>query len=287
MKKIIILFFLLFSFIIYIKGADINEKDIKQFLSFADKYLDTVKKFLNNDEKNLKLDAILYLENQQIIEISESFLKKNGWTIEKMYYFISITSLVITYIEIWEKYNAPEGEQIVEEISKDSILLIKKYKDKLLKYITILEYDENLDSEETNVTDQIDNNNYKNFIGNYKMNIENNIRANFFDSDEIIIKKINNNEIKGEVVISWDIGPQARIPMEWEKTYYLSFSSNIINNNIKFSVIVAEKYQAASKYEFNLYLEKENSTPVIKGKLKIISIKDNYTSNHNVKAIKY
>ncbi len=286
-KKNIILFFLLLFIFTFLSADQFNitKQEIEQFLSFADKYLEKVDKFLTQEEKKLKLDEIVYLENEKIYQITDSFLKSNGWDFEKMGNFLYVTSLVLNSLYLWEQYNLSEEEQVIEDVSQNSIILIKKYKQKLLKYITILEFEDNENLGENNMVEESrDSDELSNFIGKYKMQIINNPRFGF--QDEIIIKNIKNNKVEGEVVIDWDIGPQARLPMPWEGTYSLSFTSTINKNNLKFSVVVAENYEVASKYEFDLYLEKEKSKPIIRGNLKIIVIKSKYTENYSIKAEK-
>lgn len=289
-KILFITIFLCFFSIISLRseGFKMTENNVEKFLTLADGFIEMTSKYISEDQKKLKLSEIFYLDNKKLLAPTEKYLKKNGWSFDDMNDFLYTAGVILDALSFYEVYGEEDNNELTKDISKESILVVKKYKDKLIKYFKVsnyedfdLEYDEELSSEISSndnnsaKTDDNDdtNNDFEEFIGVYKMSIQNNTRRGFQDS--ISISNIYNEVVEGEIVIDWDIGPEARTPMDWEGTYKFPFKYNLNGKNLKFKVVVAEKYITASEYDFDLILLMErNATPVISGKVRITILKN-------------
>lgn len=312
-KKIILITVILcFSSINLIRSEEfkMTDNDVEKFLTLADGFVEMASKYISEDQKNLKLSEIFYLDNKKLLAPTEKYLKKNGWSFEKMNDFLYTAGVILDAISYYDVYGGEEDNELTRDISKDSIPVVRKYKDKLIKYFNVsnyedinLGYDNELDSDtsSTNVdyskTDEnvvnnrlYESNNESNdsfgaFIGAYKMDIQNDTKRGLQDS--IYIKNISNGLVEGEIVVDWDIGPEARTPMDWEATYRFPFKYKLNGNNLKFKVVVAEKYITASEYDFDLILLMEhNATPIISGNVRITLIKNKSYSDYVVRADK-
>ncbi|HOF00356.1 MAG TPA: hypothetical protein PK385_05485 [Spirochaetota bacterium] len=142
MKKL--LFFALFVFVIpfslFSKKYSIKEQDIIIFLSLAEEYKVLLSGLLSEEEKNLKLSETFYLDNESVKNETKIFLEKNNWSYEKFenfLYVVGATLDALSYSEVFGNYD----DVLLEDISKPSVFLVKKYKSKLAEYFDIENFD--------------------------------------------------------------------------------------------------------------------------------------------------
>jgi hypothetical protein len=88
-------------------------------------------------------------------------------------------------------------------------------------------------------------------IGKYTLKIENDSHHGF--ANYIEISKIENNKVTGMIGIDWNLGPEARKPMDWEKLYEQSFVAELKGKDFGFAVDIAKEFKnVAAVYTFSL-----------------------------------
>jgi hypothetical protein len=107
-------------------------------------------------------------------------------------------------------------------------------------------------------------------IGKYKLKCGYLTR---WGTDYITIDKIDGKTVSGKIGIDWSIGPEARMPMDWEIFYELNYSGKTIDNGngFQFDVTVAQRLTYRFTFYF-LWLDK----PVLTGFLKLKPVKKEY-----------
>jgi len=138
MKKplFLVLFIFIVLFFSFSKKYSIKEQEITIFLSLADEYKILLNGFLNEEEKSLKLNEAFYLDNESIKNETKIFLEKKNWSYEKFenfLYVVGATLDALSYSEVFGNYD----DVLLEDISKISVFLVKKYKAKLTEYFNI------------------------------------------------------------------------------------------------------------------------------------------------------
>ncbi|MBP7552606.1 MAG: hypothetical protein KA885_04210 [Spirochaetes bacterium] len=138
MKKFLFLalFVFVISFSLFSKKYSIKEQDINIFLSLAEEYKILLSGLLSEEEKNLKLSEAFYLNNESIKNETKIFLEKNNWSYEKFENFLYVVGAILdalSYSEVFGNYD----DVLLEDISKLSVYLVKKRKDKLTEYFDI------------------------------------------------------------------------------------------------------------------------------------------------------
>jgi hypothetical protein len=113
---------------------------------------------------------------------------------------------------------------------------------------------------------QMDNQN----IGKYKLKCGYLTR---WGTDYITIDTMDGKTVTGKIGIDWSIGPEARLPLEWEIFYTLKYSGKIIQNGnaFQFEVTIAKRMKYQLTFYF-LWVDK----PVLTGFLKLTPIKKEY-----------
>ncbi|NPV01600.1 MAG: hypothetical protein HPY53_09495 [Brevinematales bacterium] len=91
--------------------------------------------------------------------------------------------------------------------------------------------------------------------------------------DYITIDAMDEKTVTGKIGIDWSIGPEARLPLEWEIFYSLKYTGKIIQNGnaFQFEVNIANRM----KYQFTFYFLWVDR-PVLTGFLKLKPVKKEY-----------
>lgn len=65
-----------------------------------------------------------------------------------------------------------------------------------------------------------------------------------YSPNELWINKVEGRKVHGKVILQFDIGPQARMPMPWEKTHELVFTATLTDSGkLEFGVEVPQGRQ--------------------------------------------
>jgi hypothetical protein len=75
-----------------------------------------------------------------------------------------------------------------------------------------------------------------------------------YQPNEFRVIKVEGRKVLGKVVLQFDIGPQARVPMPWEKTHELNFTATLSDSGkLEFGVEIPQGRQTL-KLRFHGYL---------------------------------
>jgi hypothetical protein len=125
------------------KTSAINQKDIDEFLSFADDYKASAEKYIKN-AKNKSISEIFYsTDNSRWVSQTEVFLKKAGWSFDKMnqfLYTVYLALLAINYSDTYGDVSKAEGGNLFEDIPDSVKRLVKANLARLNKYFPKEDY---------------------------------------------------------------------------------------------------------------------------------------------------
>jgi hypothetical protein len=147
MKKIFLVIAMVVSSFVCAIAQDqantIQQKDIDEFLSFADDYKTISEKFIKN-AKNKSISEIFYTtDNSRWAKQSDIILKKAGWTFDKMnqfLYTVYLALLAINYSEMYGDVSKQEGGNLFEDVPESVKQLVKKNHGRLDKYFPKEDY---------------------------------------------------------------------------------------------------------------------------------------------------
>ncbi|OHD56254.1 MAG: hypothetical protein A2Y33_00350 [Spirochaetes bacterium GWF1_51_8] len=107
-------------------------------------------------------------------------------------------------------------------------------------------------------------------IGKYKLKCGYLTR---WGTDYISIDKADGKIVAGKIGIDWSIGPEARLPLDWEKFYEMKFAGKLSKdgNSFAFDVTVGGRIV----YQFTLFFLWVDR-PVLTGFVKIKPLKKEY-----------
>jgi len=269
-SKIIIM--LLFSMIgvVHLMSVEyhLNTKDLDSFLSFAEEYKKLALKFENN-AMGMSVNDIYYSENTQLYTATNNFLQKKKWNDQKFNDFIYIVSVSLEAI-VYHKEFGESDDDPFKDLSKKTLEIVMSRQEELLKYFNVEDYsdinleDMDLDSLESELLDsenldskKLKNNrdgsskNHQIQTGRYKMEIDGDSHPGW--GNYLQIQSVSKEKITGEAGLDWGIGPQARMPMDWEKMYNEPFVARLTGNRFAFKVVVAGEFKnVQSEYHFDL-----------------------------------
>lgn len=299
-KKTVIFFIISCMAFTYLQAQPapgLNQRDIDQFLEFADDYIKMAKRFVNPKNEKAVSDYF-YSDNNKLLTASSNFLKKKRWTYEKMNDFLYIVGTGMEAIAFYDEYGYPEevgqsDDDPFKDIPKKTLDLIKKNKHALKPYFPPMslddfpEYDDYSDFEiedddDGEYEDEEDDLTEEDIIveeevkevkeikepGRKKIRLDRSAEGKYkMDiegdthygySDYIEIKHVSADSVTGTVQVDWGIGAESRQPMDWEIMYTKSFNAKRSGDVFQFTVIIgAGKTDFVTKYRFTLYPVKD------------------------------
>jgi hypothetical protein len=121
----------------------IKQKDIDEFLAFADDYRTLAEKYIK-DAKNKSVSDIFYsTENDKWLGQTELFLKKAGWSFDKMNQFLYTVYLALLAVDYAEQYgdlSDDNGGKLFSDIPDSVKELVKANRKKLDAYFPKEDY---------------------------------------------------------------------------------------------------------------------------------------------------
>ena len=88
-----------------------------------------------------------------------------------------------------------------------------------------------------------------------------------YQNNSIIIEKIDDKKIFGKVVLDFNIGPQARYPHPWEKSYTINFNGNFESESQQISFSIKLNLHKLVTYSFKgylIYINEKDSNKIYK-----------------------
>lgn len=221
MRKAFVLFIIILFFTPVFAEDEYNfsQKDIDKFLSFADAYIKEAKKYVKNSS-DLSIEELYYNESEDLMDVTENFLKKYGWDYLKLNDFLYVIRITLDYIGLLDSYGDVLGEELDslgEDISKDMLNLVRKNKEALGKYFAITDYSDIDDTGDYEDYESSDNEDYQ--MPDFDEEAGADISGIWYlSSDKSYIWNFSKN---GTLTIG-QITPVAAEVVSWEGTYTVS-----------------------------------------------------------------
>jgi hypothetical protein len=105
------------------------------------------------------------------------------------------------------------------------------------------------------------NTDYSFLTGDYRFQIPG--HSGWRGGDRLLIQSVSGSRIAGRLILDRDIGPEARMPMEWEKIYDIPFDETVRDHRIFLKAVTGEGQAGEIRYEMTLRLPADRKKPVL------------------------
>jgi hypothetical protein len=147
MKKAFCVLFFLLAILLSITAQEavykLAQKDIDEFIGFADEYKALAAKVVRN-VKNKSVSEIFYTtDNDKLVNETVDFLKNKGWSYDKMSQFLYTVYLALIAIDYTDSYTDTKTDNsgnLFEDVTKETKTLVRKNKPALDKYFPKEDY---------------------------------------------------------------------------------------------------------------------------------------------------
>lgn len=102
------------------------------------------------------------------------------------------------------------------------------------------------------------------FYGKYSLNV---YQMSSYNTEYLQVTGSDETTVSGIIGIDWSIGPQARVPLPWEKFYEIPFVAKLTNDGsaFEFSVTIADR----KEYRFHFFCAYNEFKPALSGYVEI------------------
>lgn len=140
MKKMafgFVMVFTMYALGVHAQEYGLSQKDITEFLAFADGYKDLAGRYIRNAEQKSVSEIFYSTDSEKWVAETEKFLKSKGWTFDRMnqfLYTVYLALLAINYEDAYASDSPESGEDLFEDVSQAAKALVRKNRKALSVY---------------------------------------------------------------------------------------------------------------------------------------------------------
>ncbi len=119
----------LFPLVAQDQAVKIDQRDIDEFLGFADEYRALAKSFFKNAGRRSVSEIFYSTDNAKWLSETENFLKAKAWSFDKMSNFLYSVNLALLAIDYKDSYGTianGEGSGLFDDVPQPLAMLVRK-----------------------------------------------------------------------------------------------------------------------------------------------------------------